>query len=78
MALWHELALYLSPKPCWVKEQTKLLEGHRFGLLGGVNLEYETICAQVLSQDPLPPVGMVFLQWEEVEETLCQSRTMIF
>lgn len=61
-ALWRESALYLSPKPSYVKEQVKLPENqHIFELLVGVNPKYETICAQALSQDLLPPIGMVFV-----------------
>ena len=67
-ALWRELELYLSPKPCCAKKQAKLLEDiHVFELPGGVNPEYETVCSQVTSQDPLHPIGTVYalLQGEE-------------
>lgn len=40
-SLWCKLDLYLSPKPCCVKKQTKLLDDlHSFELLGGVNQGY--------------------------------------
>lgn len=40
---------------------------HIYNFLGGLNPEYETVSAQVLSQDPLPSIGTVFalLQSEE-------------
>lgn len=43
---------------------------HVFELLGSVNLDYNTVCAQVTSQDPLPPSGTVFalLRGKRVEE----------
>ena len=55
-------------KPCCAKKEGKLVEDqHIFELLGGVNPEFQTICAQVTSQDPSPPMGMVvaLLQGEE-------------
>ena len=49
------------------KQAKQLEEQHIFELLSGVNPEYETVCAQVTSQDPLPPIGTVFslIQGEE-------------
>lgn len=57
----------MSPEPPCAKKQAKLLEDQRiFELLGGVNLEYESIQTRVTSQD-LPPIGTVsaLLQGEE-------------
>lgn len=47
--MWHELSIYQPLNPCNEKEQEKNLEvQHIYDLLGGLNLEYETIRAQVL------------------------------
>ena len=60
-ALWKELELYMSLELCCAKKERKLLEDqHIFELLGGVNLEFQTVCAHVTSQDPLPLIGTVF------------------
>lgn len=67
-ALWRELELYLRPEPCCAKKQAKLVEDLLvFELLGGVNQEYETVCARFTSQDPLPPIvtGFALLQSKE-------------
>ena len=40
---------------CCAQKERKLIEDqHIFELLGGVNLEFQAIRAQVTSQDPLP------------------------
>lgn len=68
-ALWHELELYLSLEPYRTKKPVKLLEYlHVFELLDGVNPEYETVFAQVTSQDPLAPIDFALLQGKRVEE----------
>lgn len=57
----HELELFISLKPCYAKEQAKLLEDpHTFEFLGNVNPKYETIGSQILSQDLLPPIQTVY------------------
>ena len=45
---------------------------HIFELLGGVNRDFLSICSEVTSQDPLPPLGTVFalLQGEESRRLL--------
>ena len=57
-----ELESYINLEPFCAQKQIKLLEDqHIFALMGGVNLEYyEPICTQVMSQDPLPPIGTLF------------------
>lgn len=50
------------------KGSSKLPEDqHIFELLRGVNQEFGTVIALVISQDPLPPIGTIFslLQGEE-------------
>lgn len=55
------MELYLSLEPCCATKQAKLIEDqHIFELLGGVNPEYETICAQVMTLDPLSLIGTMF------------------
>lgn len=55
------MALYISPKTFYVevrREQAKLLKNQQiFDFLRSLNMEYEAIWTQVLSQDPLPPNG---------------------
>lgn len=51
-ALWKELELYMNSKLCCAQ---------KVELLGGVNLEFQAIRAQVTSQDPLPPRHCVCL-----------------
>ena len=60
-ALWKELELYMSLELCCAKKERKLLEDqHIFELPGGVNPEFQTVCAHVTRQDPLPPMGTIF------------------
>ena len=68
-ALWHELELYPSLEPYCAKKQVKLLEYlHVFELLDGVNPAYETVFAQVTSQDPLPPMILHFCKGRELKK----------
>lgn len=62
--LWRELEHYdfiHNGKEKYIENQ------HIYELLHDVKLEYETVRAQVLSRDPIPPIGAVFalLQREE-------------
>lgn len=78
--LWSELALYISPKAFCVedrKEQGKLLEDQQvFDFLGGLNMEYEAIWAQVLRHNPLPPMRtkLALLQGEESRRRVMLKR----
>lgn len=72
---WHSNTLELCAK----KQAKQHLDQHTFELLGSVNPEYETVCAQVEScSSALLEQCLHFIKVRRVKRNICQPRKFFF